>query len=415
MRILIISNFYPPHYNGGYELGCRDVVEALRARGHDVHILTSTYPAHTPSEQGPVLRWLETNYTWTTEQGAAYAARKVRQEVRCRRRLAAAVRRVRPDLIYVWGMCFIPLSLLFEAQATGLPVCYFIFDDWLKQFEIELFDGTNTPPPSGRRAVYQRGKQMLYALLRGRNTPLLNLRRVQFATQYLKQAALGVGRAVEDAEVILWGIDPAQFPFRAPTDPPRPARRLLFVGQVMAHKGVHTAVQALAAVRAAPAGHDVALTIVGTGKDPDYINSLHTQAEALGVSEWVTFTGKVAREDLPEVYYAHDILLFPSVWAEPFGITLLEAMASGLAVVGTGTGGSGELLRDEENALLFAAEDASLCARQVLRLVEDPMLLEQIRATGRAFVEQNYTFERTVDTIECSLQRSLCGDAETKI
>jgi glycogen synthase len=43
MRVLVLSNFYPPHFIGGYELGCRDVVEGLKARGHDVRVLTSTY------------------------------------------------------------------------------------------------------------------------------------------------------------------------------------------------------------------------------------------------------------------------------------------------------------------------------------------------------------------------------------
>ena len=42
MRILVLSNMYPPHHLGGYELSCRDVMERLRARGHDVSILTTT-------------------------------------------------------------------------------------------------------------------------------------------------------------------------------------------------------------------------------------------------------------------------------------------------------------------------------------------------------------------------------------
>ena len=43
MKILVVSNLYPPQHVGGYELGCRDVVEKLRARGHDVRVLTSTF------------------------------------------------------------------------------------------------------------------------------------------------------------------------------------------------------------------------------------------------------------------------------------------------------------------------------------------------------------------------------------
>ena len=43
MKILVVSNLYPPQHVGGYELGCRDVVEKLRARGHNVRVLTSTF------------------------------------------------------------------------------------------------------------------------------------------------------------------------------------------------------------------------------------------------------------------------------------------------------------------------------------------------------------------------------------
>ena len=43
MRILVVSNLYPPHIIGGYELGCRDIVEALKRRGHELLVLTSDY------------------------------------------------------------------------------------------------------------------------------------------------------------------------------------------------------------------------------------------------------------------------------------------------------------------------------------------------------------------------------------
>src|SRR5579859_3736774 len=43
MKILVVTNLYPPHHVGGYELGCRDIVEQLRRRGHEVRVLTSTF------------------------------------------------------------------------------------------------------------------------------------------------------------------------------------------------------------------------------------------------------------------------------------------------------------------------------------------------------------------------------------
>jgi hypothetical protein len=63
MRILVLTNFYPPHYVGGYELGCRDVVEGLRARGHQVAVLTSTYKVYKPRGGQGVYRWLESDFT----------------------------------------------------------------------------------------------------------------------------------------------------------------------------------------------------------------------------------------------------------------------------------------------------------------------------------------------------------------
>lgn len=60
--------------------------------------------------------------------------------------------------------------------------------------------------------------------------------------------------------------------------------------------------------------------------------------------------------DLSELYADHDILVFPTIWEEPFGLVPLETMASGCLVVATGTGGSGEFLRHRETAMLFRPE-----------------------------------------------------------
>ena len=62
MKILVVTNFYPPHYVGGYELGCRDVVEGLRQRGHKVDVLTSTWGVDRPLQEGGVHRWLVSDY-----------------------------------------------------------------------------------------------------------------------------------------------------------------------------------------------------------------------------------------------------------------------------------------------------------------------------------------------------------------
>ena len=59
MRILVISDLYPPYYIGGYELGCHDVVEGLKARGHEVKVRTSTYGIGKAQNDGDIYRWLK--------------------------------------------------------------------------------------------------------------------------------------------------------------------------------------------------------------------------------------------------------------------------------------------------------------------------------------------------------------------
>ncbi|MFQ5772284.1 MAG: hypothetical protein ACE5HX_17245, partial [bacterium] len=81
MRILVISNLYPPYFVGGYELGCRDVVDGLKARGHHVKVLTSTYGVNKPEHDSEVYRWLQSDLGWNTRSLTRFV-KLLRKEVR---------------------------------------------------------------------------------------------------------------------------------------------------------------------------------------------------------------------------------------------------------------------------------------------------------------------------------------------
>jgi glycosyltransferase involved in cell wall biosynthesis len=205
------------------------------------------------------------------------------------------------------------------------------------------------------------------------------------------------------AEVIPWGIDTRRFPFFARRRKPT---RLLYVGQIMPHKGVNAAIEALKWIRVKKECEMVRLTIAGGTILPDYETSLRKLVLELGLENHVHFTGFVPHEELPEIYRQHDILIFPSVWDEPFGIALLEAMSSGLAVVATATGGSAEIIKDEENAMVFPPGDAQACAHQIQRLSHDFTLFQRLVRAARRKVEEAFRFETTLDRIEDSLSRN---------
>jgi glycosyltransferase involved in cell wall biosynthesis len=91
-----------------------------------------------------------------------------------------------------------------------------------------------------------------------------------------------------------------------------------------------------------------------------------------------------------EVYAAHDCVLFPVRWEEPWGLVPLEAMAVGRPVVATGTGGSAEYLRDAGNCLLHPPGDAAALAQQLrAALALDPQARRRAGAQARAWVQAN--------------------------
>lgn len=235
-----------------------------------------------------------------------------------------------------------------------------------------------------------------------RGWPVVRNRTCHCCSDFIRRTAAQNGIPLAAGSVVThWGIDLAQFP--ALPRARRPVRRLLYAGQMIPQKGVHTAITAFAAVARENGFEDLTFSLAGGGMQPDYEAKLRAMPAELGVGGRVRFLGKVPRADLPGIYAEHDVLVFPSEWDEPFAITPLEAMHCGLAVVGTTTGGSGELFRDRETALTFRAGDAADCARALREVCSDQELFEKISAHGQREVRTQHTLDAMVDKIEASL------------
>jgi glycosyltransferase involved in cell wall biosynthesis len=196
---------------------------------------------------------------------------------------------------------------------------------------------------------------------------------------------------------------------QAPPAPPVPAsRKVLFVGRVWEAKGVHTLVEALGILQR-QGDRRPDLTIAGPEEHPEYAARLRRRCEELGMTARVRWAGPVPRDSLLALYRDHDVLVFPSVYAEPFGIVQIEAMAAGCAVVGTGTGGSAEILEPERNALRFAPDDAEDLALQLHRLFAAPALVQRLREGGKQTVRSRFLGARMVDEIEAHLDEIARG------
>jgi phosphatidyl-myo-inositol dimannoside synthase len=189
-------------------------------------------------------------------------------------------------------------------------------------------------------------------------------------------------------------------------------RWLVTVARLTPHKGIDTGLQALARLR--DVYPDLGYAVVGSG---DQLSTLEAMARKLGVSERVRFLTSVPDSDLPAVYNCAEIYLglsrLTDLAAEGFGISLVEASASGVPVVAGRNGGIPEAVRDGETGLLVDAEQPDEVSRTLARLLEDPTLAQRLGSGGRRAVESYYNWDRvTADLSDIGHELGVPGPQE---
>jgi L-malate glycosyltransferase len=151
---------------------------------------------------------------------------------------------------------------------------------------------------------------------------------------------------------------------------------LLAVSRLIERKGLNYIIDAMPFIK------DVRLVIAGDGPE---MQSLKSRAKSLGVSDKVNFLGKVEHDRLPQVYRQADIFILPSIH-EGMSNTLLEAMASGLPVIVTDTGGTKELVKD--NGIIIRKKSSDDIKKAVTKLF-DEKLRKRYSANSRKMAEQH--------------------------
>lgn len=412
MRILFVSNMFPPHARGGYEQWCEEVAVSLAARGHVLSVLTSRLgaSAHSAAESADSGRPFAVHRRLHTQVEGTLAdtiVRLVRNPRRYEAQNLACVREVldefRPDAVLIWGMWNIDRAVpqLLEA-CLGSRVAYYLCDYW-PSLPSAYIQRLQEP---AQRAQMQLVKALLRRYfvprLRQADDHPLRLEHPICVSRAVRDLLAARGAPVAHAKIIYGGTSVAEFDGAAAaaarnSGASAAALRLLYMGRLERMKGVHTVVRAMGSV---PAG--VTLDIVGRGL-PEYEGELRALIAAGAPGDRIRLAGGVPRAQVPQLLAQYDALVFPSEWEEPFARTVLEAMAAGLPVIGTTTGGTGELLVEGETGLTFGAGNAQQLADQIRRLHENPGLRRQLAATAHRTVHQYYTIGRMVDELEAEL------------
>ena len=396
MKILVVSNLYPPAVVGGYEILCAQVAEALSSSGHQVRVLTSRIDGDRRREDATasprVIRELEL----TSPFGAPARNSRLRRHRIGRWNASvaeAAVREWEPDVVFVWSQLRLTVAVARACEGLGIPVCYTMNDAHLAGFLPRRFAAT---PRSAAGAFLDR-VVVPRDTVRG-----LRLDRVTCISRVVADHLAEEGVAGLEPRVIHQGIPIERFPLKERPGSRHDPVRLLYAGQLHDYKGPQHLLEALARLSdSAGPGPSFQLTIAGAGPLRGDL-----ERRALERRLPVTFTGALGHERMPGLYRDHDVLAFPSTWKEPFGLTHLEAMASGTPVISTTVGGQAEFLRDGENALTVPPADPEALAGAIRRLAEDDALRRRLAIEGRKTVERHFTLSRYVTELEGWLTES---------
>jgi len=359
----------------------RDVVNGLVARGHHVSVLTT---GSNTGEQS-IARTLRLARPFGQPPGAdrlRHLVAAIRNGIATRRYLR---RRGRPDVLLVMSLRRLGLAPLRAFRRAGVPAVATVNDDWPAAYCL--------PRRAPWRVALERWLTG-FKLLRKEDAD-----QTMWLSEALRAHLTEAGAPLPVGRVQYQGVDCSHFsPGQASMSPGR-SLSLLFVGRLHPSKGPDIALQALAEVRAR--GRSANLVVVGEADDPAYEAALHRQAAELGVADYVSWRGKMTRDVLPEVYREADIFLFVSRLAhEGQGLTYLEAMACGVPVVASPSGGAREFLTRYPIARLAKNCDGSSFADEIIEAAGNPAEAHQIAAEALHIVRERASLAAYIDAVE---------------
>jgi glycosyltransferase involved in cell wall biosynthesis len=299
-------------------------------------------------------------------------------------------------------------SLLLRIEQGVIPVVYDISDHWIaRSLRADVWlSWWNMPGSFARSAL--RGGLRLFGIrsIIDRAVPtgswdIIRFSNIYFCSAFMRDLTASKGWPVSHAEVIHCGIVTAAFPVKE--DHSR-FEKLLWVGRLSPDKDPLTAIRSLAAARRNGLTQ-LTLDLYGHG-DPEYVARLDAEIASLGLMGFAV-RKSAPSADMCRLYSQYDALLFTSNWGEPFALTPLEAMSSGLPVITSLDGGQRELARHEVNCLIAEAADPELYATRIAELAASRQLRESIAATGLDEARSRFDIDPITRQIEAFLLKAL--------
>ncbi len=387
MRILVVTNLYPPDVIGGYELACQEMVAELRLRNHEVRVLTSCTRASSCAESGVArrLRFVFRHSGWPVRgnTGSAEVLHDLDAQIGDGTGWAHVAHEImvfRPDVVYLWNLSGVGgLGIVLALAELQVPVVWQLMDNVPGQMAIA--DGRLSS--ALLRIISERLRGLFVLCSQG----LWN--EIEESGFEIGEKGRLIPNWVEERSLV------AERQWFAPGAGPL---RLVSAGQLAPHKGFDHIVEGMRLLKMA-GYREITADIYGAGMEEHYrrlILSAH-------LSSSIRLMGAVEKRMLVGRYREYDMFLFPTWSREPFGFAPLEAAASGCVPAVSTRCGCGEWMVSGVDCLKMepSAEGVAKVVESALRGAVD---LREVGLRARRSIRELFSLKRIADRIEQVLE-----------
>jgi glycogen synthase len=379
MKILIISNVFPPGFIGGYELGALDVARGLHARHHEIMVLTSDYFLDDEGTQEipHVIRTLRCP-ALSPERLPADKIHNDYYSFHNLRTLGSTIRRFDPDLVITFNLIGLGVASIIQyLRKIGMPTILYLMDNIFCAYDIQS-------------AFHKQYERLFGPIELGGLTKVISM-----SENLVSEVNQHFPSDLEDVIIIpgwaRFGGNDELGPLPGTCE----VVKFVFCSRISEHKGIHIMIDAVK--RLLQMGHcRFTIDVYGAG---EVVSLLH-EIKASNLDSWISYKGLVAKESMLSLFAGYHVLLFPTWEREPFGFVVSEAAVVGcLSILTAGTGAS-EWFLDGYDCLKISrnCESLSNAMSKVMSWSAHDMARtrEVVLKSGR----KNFSFDRWLNVIE---------------
>ena len=345
MRLLLLTNLYPPQNLGGFGLCLERLCKGLETLGYEALVVCSDAAYLGPVGLNPkICRILELVGSY---EGGISRLKDPNEENRRNDKNQATLKRIikcyKPNACLIGNLDLLGLELLDVVLSHNIPT-------------IQHVGFMGAPMPLGSSQLNHPAYRMAFASAE--------------VKIFLRKQGYNVNKY------------PVAYPPLTSDKPPHASNcnstqlKVCYSGLLMQSKGVHILLEAVARLK--QTGLNVKLSIAGKAFSPIYEDELKNYAARVEISNQISWCGFMAGDQLQKFYQEQEVLVFPSLHPESFGMVVAEAMATGVVPISSGVGGAIEVITHGRNGLLVPPGNSEALADELAWCVSNKTALKSM-------------------------------------